>query len=223
MVNGAYCYKFSLFYSPRLEDHVVGLVVVGEGKFRSQVCLEHGGSLNNLQQSSVNLLLVSLALVRNNSCLRSISCEELFLVAGLNACKVSIVDGGNINRSNVYAGGGGDNVSRAYTTKRDSVDLVRSRDENKSRLKYLKSNNTLSTEASSKKDEDGSRCDRCAYLGCSVPLSLTVLKGSLDIVSRIVLSGCYGGSSLLGSGGSDYFLFDVDEGKVKVRCFVPKG
>ena len=215
------CYKFCLFYSHRLEDHVVGLVVVGEGEFGTQVCLKHGGSLNNLQQSSINFLLVSLALVRNNSSLGSISCEELLFVARLDACKVSIGDGGNINRSNIYAGGGSDNVSRAYTTKRNTVDLVRSRDEDKSRLEYLKSNNTLSTEASSKKDENGSRCDRCAYLGCGVSLSLTVLKGSLDIISRVVLSRCYRGSSLLGSSGSDYFLFV--EGEVKVRCFIPKG
>jgi len=186
----------------------MGLVIVLKGESSTQVCLKHGGSINNLQQSSINLLLVSLALIRNNSGLGSISCEKLLLIAGLYTCKVSIVDGGNINRSNIYAGGGSDNVSGAYTTKRNSIDLVRSRDENKSRLKYLKCYNTLSTEASSKKDENGSRCDGCAYLGSSVPLGLTVLKGSFDIVSRVVLSRCYRSSSLLGSGDSVYFLFD---------------
>lgn len=83
-------YKFPLFYILHLEDHVVGLVVSCEGESSTQVCLKHGGSLKRLQQSSIDLLLVSLALIRNDCSLRCISSEELLLISGSNTRKVGV-------------------------------------------------------------------------------------------------------------------------------------
>jgi hypothetical protein len=195
-----------LFYSVHLEEHLVWLVVVGKRKLSVQVCLEHRNSIDSLQQSSINSLLVSLAGVRNNSSLGSVSSEEILLVRRLGACKVCIGERGNINGRNVDGGAGSDNVSRTYTTKRNSVHLVRSRNEDESTLENLKGDNTLSTETSSEKDEDSSRCDGSTNLRCVVSSSLTRLKCNLDIISRVVLSSADRCSSLLGSSCSNYFL-----------------
>ena len=184
----------------------MGLVVVGKRKLSVQVCLEHRNSINSLQQSSINSLLVSLTGVRNNSSLSSISSEEILLVRRLGTCKVCIGERGNINGRNVNRGAGSDNVSRAYTTKGNSVHLVRSRNEDESTLENLKGDNTLSTETSSKEDEDSSRGDGSTNLRCVVSGSLASLECNLDIISRVVLSSADRCSSLLGSSCSNYFL-----------------
>jgi len=177
---------FNLFAGSNLELHVVGLVVVSQGEFSIEVSLEHWYGVNGLHQSSINSLLVSLALVRDDSGLRGISGEELLLLSRCSTSKVGIVEGRNINRGYINLGRGGDNVGWADTTERNTVNLVGSRNKDKSRFKNLKGDNALSTETSSEKDQDSSRCDRGTDLGW-VLLALARRKRGLDIISRVVL------------------------------------
>ena len=181
-------------------------ITVGKRKLCVQVCLKHRNGVDGFKQSTVNSLLVCLTLVRNNCCLRCIASEKLLLIGRLGTCKVCIGECRDINRRNIYRCGGCDNICGTDTTKRDSVYLIRSRDEDKPRLENLQGNNTLSTEASCKKNEHSSRDNRCTDLGCVLPCCLTGFQRYLYIISRVVLSSTDWCGSLLRSGGSNNFL-----------------
>eukprot|EP00558_Chaetoceros_sp_UNC1202_P007593 CAMPEP_0197235034 /NCGR_PEP_ID=MMETSP1429-20130617/2578_1 /TAXON_ID=49237 /ORGANISM="Chaetoceros sp., Strain UNC1202" /LENGTH=198 /DNA_ID=CAMNT_0042693545 /DNA_START=63 /DNA_END=659 /DNA_ORIENTATION=- len=194
-----------------LEDHVVGLVAVLQGELGIQVSLEHRNGIDGLHQSGINRLLVSLALIGNNGSLGCITCEELIFLGGGGTGEVTIVDGRNIDRGYINLGGGGDDVGGTDTTEGDSVDLVRSRNEDKSRFEDLEGYNALPTETSSEEDENGSRGDGGTNLR-GVLLALARMKRTLDIICGVVLSSGYGSSGLLGSGDAEYFLcWSVEE------------
>ena len=92
--------------------------------------------------------------------------------------------------------------------------LVRAGNEQKTRVELLKENNTLATETTSQKDQDGTGGDGSTK--SSLGRGLAANTGLHDILGRVVLGSLVGGSGnvtglsvglatnlLLGVGGSD--------------------
>ncbi len=188
----------------------MGPVVLSKSKVGSKVVLQQRSGLNSLEYSGINLLLVSLALIGDNSGLGGIIGEESFLTIGRllgNTGKVGIIDAGHINSTNIDLGGGSNNISLVDTTEGNTVDLVGSSNKKKTRFQCLQADNTLSTETSREEDADGSGGDGGADLGCVLLLGAGVL-GLWHVVSGVVTSGLAGGGGslggLLGAGSSEY-------------------
>lgn len=184
--------------------------MLSKSKVGSKVVLQKRSCLNSLEYGGINLLLISLALIRNNSGLGSIVGEESFLTIGRllgNTGKVSIVDAGNIDSTNIDLGGGSNTVSLVDTTEGNTVDLVGSSNKKKTRLQCLQADNTLSTETSREEDADGSGGEGGADLGGVLLLGAGVL-GTGNVVGGVVTGRfASGGGSLgglLGAGGSEY-------------------
>lgn len=197
-------------YTTSLEDHVVRPVMLSKSKVGSKVVLQKGSGLNSLEYSGINLLLVSLALIGDNSGLGGIIGEKSFLTISRllgNTGKVSIVNAGHINSTNINLGGGSNAVGLVDTTERNTVNLVGSSNKKKTRIQSLQADNTLSTETSREEDNDGSGGEGGADLGCVLLLGAGVL-GLWHVVSGVVTSGFAGGGGslggLLGAGGSEY-------------------
>ena len=184
--------------------------MLSKSKVGSKVVLQKRSCLNSLEYGSINLLLVSLALIGNNSGLGSIIGEESFLTIGRlfgNTGKVGIVDVGYIDSTNINLGGGSNNISLVDTTEGDTIDLVGSSNKKKSRLQCLQADNTLTTETSREEDADSSGGEGGTDLGGILLLGARVLRTG-DVVGGVVTGrfagggGCLGG--LLGAGGSEY-------------------
>lgn len=199
-----YNYNFLYFIQP-LEDHLMWLVGLRKSETSCKVSTEHRNSLDSFHQGSIHSLLVSLALVRNDGSFGCISSKELLLIGPSLTCKISIVERRNIYGWYINRSGCGNNVGWTDTTKRYSVYLVRSRNEDKSRLKNLKSYNALSTETSCEKNENSSRCDGGTNLR-RISLVLAWWKRALDVISRVVLPSANSSSGLFGSASSSYLL-----------------
>lgn len=199
-----YNYIF-LYFTQLLEDHLVWLVRLWKSESSSKVRAKHMNSLNCFHQSSIHSLLVGFALIRNDGGFGSISCKELLFVGSCLTCEVSIVEGRNIYGWYIHRRRCSNHVRWTYTAKRYSIYLVRSRNEDKSRLKNLESYNALPTETSCKKNKNSSRCDWGSYLGW-ISLVLTWWKRALDVISGVVLSSANSRSGLLWSASSSYLL-----------------
>jgi len=190
----------------------VRLVALSQTKLGGEVSLHHGGGLDGLDDGGIDLLLVCLALFRNDGGLGGIAGEEFLLtlaVGGGGAGKVGIVERGNVDAGNVDLGGSGDHVGLVDPTEGDAVDLVRASDEKEAGLERLQADDALSTEAASEKDEDGAGGDGGADLGCLLVI-LAGGEGALHIVGGVEASGlASGGGSLLGllgTSSSEYSL-----------------
>lgn len=201
-----------------LEDHLVGTVVLSKRELGSKVVLHQGSLVNSLQDGSINLLLVSLTGVTDNSSLRLVVSEETLLtvsISRVDTSEVGIVDLGNIGTRDINLGRGSHNISLVDTTERNTVDLVWSSDKEKSRLKGLKAHNTLSAETSSEEDADGSWGEGSTDLGSVVLLSPGVL-GTGDVVGGVESGGLSSGRGSLGgllrSSSSEYTLLRFEEG-----------
>mmetsp|Transcript_8449 Transcript_8449/g.12765 ORF Transcript_8449/g.12765 Transcript_8449/m.12765 type:complete len:215 (-) Transcript_8449:8-652(-) len=193
-----------------LKGHLVGPVVLSKGKVGSKVVLQQRSSLNSLEDGGIHLLLVSLALIRDNSGLGGIIGEESFLTIGRlggGTGKVGIGNAGHINSTNIDLGGGSDNISLVDTTEGNTVNLVGSSHKEKTRIQCLQADNTLSTEASREEDTDGSGGEGGADLGGVLLLGAGVLVLG-HVVGGVVTGGFAGGGGclggLLGAGGSEY-------------------
>jgi len=168
--------------------------LVGSSKCETgrQVSFQHIRSTHNLQKSTVHLLLVSLAFIRNNSRLGSISLKEIgftFLGRILGSRKVFVRDGLDIDRFHVNFGAGGDHIGRIDTTERDTVDFVGTRDQQETRFQGLETDDTLSAEAAGKDNDNGSRCDGFSDSG-RILFDLVHCLGRLDVF-RWVIAGCF--------------------------------
>mmetsp|Transcript_10604 Transcript_10604/g.21189 ORF Transcript_10604/g.21189 Transcript_10604/m.21189 type:complete len:209 (-) Transcript_10604:42-668(-) len=193
-----------------LKGHLVGPVVLSKGKVGSKVVLQQRSGLNSLEDGGIHLLLVSLALVRDNSGLGGIIGEESFLTIGRlggGTGKVGIGNAGHIHSTDIDLGGGSNHISLVDTTEGNTVDLVGSSHKKKTRLQCLQADNTLSTEASREEDADGSGGEGATDLGGVLLLGAGVL-GLGHVVGGVVTGGFAGGGGclggLLGAGGSVY-------------------
>jgi len=115
-----------------LELHHVRLVSPVQTELSIQISTEHGSGINGLEHGSVDLLLVGLALVRDDGGLGRVAGEELRLsLAGgrVGAGEVIVVDGRNIDLRDIDLSGGGNDVRLVDPAERDTVDLVGAGDE----------------------------------------------------------------------------------------------
>ena len=103
---------------------------------------------------------------------------------------------------------GGNDIGLVYPSEGDTVDLVGSSYKEETAVELLKENNTLSAEATSEEDEDGSRGNGSTQFGG--PGDFTALLGYSDILSgvetRSLGSGDKTGSTVL---FTTDFLLDV--------------
>jgi hypothetical protein len=195
-----------------LKDHLVRSVVLSKRELGSKVVLHQGSGIHSLQDGSINLLLVSLALITDNGGLGLIIGKELLLSLGTvrsNTGKVGIVNLGNIGSRDINLSGGTDHISLVDPAKRNAIDLVRSSHKEETRLKSLKANDTLSTETSSEEDAHSSGGEGGTDLGCIVLLGTGVLRPG-DVIGGVISGGLASGGGSLGgllrSGSSEYAL-----------------
>lgn len=186
----------------------MGAVILGEGEACGEVLFEHGGGVDGLHEGSINGLLVSLALVTDDGRL-PVGVEKLLLVlsVGLAAVlEIVIVDRSrNGDLGDIDLGGGGNDVGLVDALEGDTVRLEGSGNEEEARGKDLEDDCPLSTEPSTKKDNNNSRGDGGAGLGGV--LVLAALLRDSDIVGRVepgcLSLGSDGLGSLLGSTGEN--------------------
>jgi hypothetical protein len=215
-------FNFHVYYV-NLEDHLMRTVMLLEREVRSEVVLHQRSRLNSLEDGSINLLLVGLALITYDSRLGSVVGEELLLTlstVGLDTSEVSIINLGNISTAHIHLGRGGNNISLVDPTKRNSVDFVRSSNEQKSRFQSLQAHNALATETSTEENADGSGGEGGTHFGSVVLLRAAVLwAGNVvgGVVSGRLALGGGGLGGLLWSSSSEYAQSShFDERFVKV-------
>jgi len=83
-----------------LKDHLVRTIMLLKTKLGTKIILHQWRSINNLEDTSIHLLLISLACITNNGSLGFIIGKELFFavftISG-DTCKVRVVKLGNID------------------------------------------------------------------------------------------------------------------------------
>jgi len=141
-----------------LELNVVGVLSAGETELRLEVTLHVRGGGNGSEESGVDGLLVGLSLLRSGVLLLGLL-EDTFLglLGGLVSLEVGVVDvlrDGDLG--DVDNGGGGNDLVGDGSSEWDTVDLVRSSDEEKSGLELLQEDNSLASSGTGEEDEDRS-------------------------------------------------------------------
>jgi len=134
----------------------VGVLSAGETKLRLEVTLHVRGCGNRSEKSGVDGLLVGLSLLRSGVLFLGLL-EDAFLglLGGLGSLEVGVVDVlGDGDLRDVDNSGGGDNLAGDRSSERDTVDLVWSSDEEKSRLELLQEDNSLASGGTGEEDED---------------------------------------------------------------------
>jgi len=115
---------------------------------------------NNLIRFALGRWLVTLLLLGEDVAFSLL--QALFA----DPAEVGIIDiGGNLNLFNVQLGAGGDNVVLVDTTNWNSVDLVWTSDEEKTRFQGFQEDDPLSTVNTSQQNENGSGGQRLADFG----------------------------------------------------------
>lgn len=141
------------------------LIIRIQSKTSRQVSLQHGGRSYRREKNGIHRRLRSLASIRDNGCLRSISHEEIILTFRLRlllSSKECIIVSGNIHSTHIDLGGGGNHIRGINASERHSVNFVGSGDQNESRRKDFQANDALATESTSQKNQNSSRSDRFA-------------------------------------------------------------
>lgn len=178
----------------------MGLVTILQTESASNVLLEQRllGNLSN--ESSINGLLVSNTLSLD-LLLDGLVAEELLLssslLGSLLAGEVGNVELLDLNGLNVDTGRGGNDVTSIDSSERNTVNLERTRDKESRVLKSLKEDNSLTTETTSKNDQDGTRDKRSTELLRSN--GLTSLLGGRSRLGRVPLLGLLSGNGSVGT------------------------
>merc|ERR1712233_32130 len=157
----------------------------------TQVLLQSINLVDSSQEAGVKGLLVSLSLLTDHVLGLLFLIEEFAALLSLSrALEISVVDFlRNGDTRDVDLGGGGNNVRLVDSADGDTVNLERTRDE------LLQEDNTLSSETTSKDDQDGSGCDGLSQLGLSRS-GLADSSARRNILSRIPTRSLFGDSSL---------------------------
>jgi len=167
-------------------------VTLGQTEGGAQVARKVWNGLDVLEESSINSLLVGLAVV-GKLLLHwlSLSIEELLLLGLLGVLllgEVLVVELlQSLNTVEIDLGGSGDDVSGIDSAEWDTVDLEWAADEEETVGEWLEVDNTLSTESTSEDDEDGSWLKRRTESGGS--LCLTGLLELWGILSWVPFVG----------------------------------
>lgn len=134
------------------------VLVAGETELRLEVTLHVRGGGDGSEESGIDALLVGLSLLRSGVLLLGLL-EDTFLglLGGLVSLEVGVVDVlGDGDLGDVDNGGGGDDLVGDGSSDWDTVDLVWSGDEEKSRLELLQEDDSLASGGTGEEDEDGS-------------------------------------------------------------------
>ena len=118
--------------------------------------------LDVLEEGGVNSFLSVESGLGNLLLLEFVSGEELLLLGlfgSLLPLEKGVLNLGSINSLKVNFSGGSDDILLVYALKRNTIDLVGSSHEEESRLELLESNDSLSSESSSKKNDNSSGND----------------------------------------------------------------
>ncbi len=178
----------------------MGLVTILQTESASNVLLEQGllGNLSN--EGSIDGLLVSNTLSLD-LLLDSLVTKELLLsgslLGSLLAGEVGNVELLDLDGLNVDTGGGGNDVTSVNSSKRNTVDLEGTRDKESRVLKSLEEDNSLTTETTSKNDQDGTGDKRSTELLRSG--GLTGLLESRSRLGGVPLLGLLGGNGSVGT------------------------
>jgi len=151
-----------------LELHPVGSSTTGQGEAGCQVVLQIGDSLDRLQESLINGLLVC-DLVGGQRLLLGLSSEELalalLLLGRLRLLEVGVGELIRLDLGHIDLGRGGDAESLVDATQRHTVHLEGTSHAAKTRLKLLEEHNPLSPEAAGQDDKNGAGGDASPQLG----------------------------------------------------------
>ena len=145
-------------YSIHLENHFVGFIILFERKIGSKIVLHQWCWFNDLQNFSINLLLISFALITDDCWFSRIVFKEFLLSLWLirfDTCKIGIVNIGNIHLGHINLGGGSNHVRLSDSAKWNAVDFVWSSHQKKSRFQSLEAHDALATETTREKNADG--------------------------------------------------------------------
>mmetsp|Transcript_28427 Transcript_28427/g.47016 ORF Transcript_28427/g.47016 Transcript_28427/m.47016 type:complete len:219 (+) Transcript_28427:110-766(+) len=183
-----------------LELHCVWLVVSIQRETGGQVSFQHWSAFYNLQKNSVNSLLVSLALIRDYCCLWGVTQEKFIFSLNLlilGSSKVSIVETGSLDSTDINLGGRRNHICSIHTSKRDAIDFVWTSHQKKTGFQNTQTNHALATESSSQEDQDSSRGDgradfRRVLLDHMLDLGPDVLSRVVSWALRGVSLGCLG-------------------------------
>jgi hypothetical protein len=159
-----------IFRKPRcLELELVGQGVAGEGEGSLQVS-SHELVLGDAGDDGlIDRLLEGDELSGEARLLLVTSKLSLGLLSGLlgsdGLSEEGVLDLGDVDVSDVDLSGGGDDVGLVDSLERDTVDLVRAGDQEKTRLQLLEENDALTLVSTGEEDEHGTRGNRLSQLG----------------------------------------------------------
>jgi len=143
--------------------------------------------LLELQASSIDGVHLAHLVLKNltdSGVLREETSSTLGLLGSLGLLEGGISDVLHVDRGDIDLGGGGNDVSGIDATKRDTVELVRARDEEKTALETLQEHGAATSKAAGKDDHNGARLQRlteCRELGDL--LLLLLLAGALATIT----------------------------------------
>ena len=169
----------------------MGLIVLGEREAGSEVRgdLDGGGSLSGGLLEVGNNGGVN-GLLEGNSLGGDLvgdlggtkpGCVSEALVT-VSSSEGGVGDLGGVNTGEIDLGGGGHGVNLVDTLDGDTVNLVRSSDEEESGVKSLEHDNSLSSESTGEEDEDTSSFESSSELGGVVSLGST---GAGDVIGGV--------------------------------------
>jgi len=133
------------------------VLATGETELLLEITLHEWVGANGGEETSIDCLLIGLALLRGGVFLVLLLEDTLFSLLGWGgALEVGVIDTvWNGNTRNVQLGRGGDDGRLSAATEWDTVNLVWASDQKETRLELLQKNNALTTVNTGKKDQDG--------------------------------------------------------------------
>lgn len=151
-----------------------------QGETGAEVRAEQRSLLDDRHKLRVNRLLKSLAELGSFGLLWALLVKERLGLGGTSRLLEQIVVNLliDLDRGNINFCLGGNDKGLVDTLQGDPVVLVRASDEEEARRKLFEANNALSLEATSEKNQNGSRSNRRAQLGRVSFASFGALCGS---------------------------------------------
>lgn len=184
---------------PRLEDHLVWLLVAPQAEACTQIRLEIGHLLDVRHERLVHLLLVLYPLRFRvfllGCCFALLEEVVLALAVLLLACPVFVLADTLydfiIHTRDIDDGGGSNHVTVVYSAERDAIGLERAGDEKNALGELAHEYDALAAESTGEEDQDCAGCERVAVFGgvgglagLQLSLSLLINVVSLNLAKR---------------------------------------